>query len=260
MDGYTKLHAKIVHSSIWSEPHHVRLLWITMLAVADAAGNIEASVGGLSHLARITKAEAVDALAALKGPDDDSTDGSNGERVTELSPGIYHIINHKHYRDRQTRRQALDAERKRVSRATHTEGKKQHIHKTQTQSPRMSVDKADKSASSDTAKKAGNYSEGFELWWHAYPRRTGKGEAFKSWKKSATSTVIRRAIMAATTELARITTDKKFVPNPATWLNQRRWEDDQAHSAAATPRDSKSPSQDRFESSDHSGPQDGWDS
>jgi uncharacterized protein YdaU (DUF1376 family) len=101
------------------------------------------------------------------------------------------------------------------------------------------------------------YSGGFEVWWKVYPRRVGKGEAFKAWKKGATSSLTRHAIMKATAELAAVTKDVKFVPNPATWLNQRRWEDDQSHSAAAG-RGSKQTQQERIEQSDHSGPMEGW--
>ena len=117
MDGYCKLHAKIVLSSIWSEPAPVRLLWITMLAVADADGNVEGSVCGLAHLARISPDECSEALERLKGPDPHSSDGTAGERITEVAEGVWHIVNHGKYRERQTRRQALDAARKKKARA-----------------------------------------------------------------------------------------------------------------------------------------------
>lgn len=51
---YAKLFGSIVHSTIWREPDYVRLLWITMLALADKHGNVWASVPGLSDAARIT--------------------------------------------------------------------------------------------------------------------------------------------------------------------------------------------------------------
>jgi len=48
MKPFTKLFSSIVTSSIWRESDHVRLLWVTMLAMADKNGEIWASVGGLS--------------------------------------------------------------------------------------------------------------------------------------------------------------------------------------------------------------------
>lgn len=133
MDGYTKLHAKIVLSSIWNEADHVRLLWITMLATADAAGNVEGSVGGLAHLARITPAQCREALEVLARPDPDSGDETTGERVRKVRPGLWHIINHAHYRDRQTRRQAQQAEWARKKRRESVDAVDSSTVSTQTQ-------------------------------------------------------------------------------------------------------------------------------
>lgn len=76
------------------------------------------------------------------------------------------------------------------------------------------------------------YSEGFEQWWQIYPKRSGKGAAFKSWKKVATSNKARQTIMAATAAFAEAVVDMSFVPLPATWLNQRRFDDDPSEAAA----------------------------
>ena len=53
MSGYTKLHSNIIHSTIWRAPNHVRLVWITMLALCDRDGVVEASVPGLADAARV---------------------------------------------------------------------------------------------------------------------------------------------------------------------------------------------------------------
>lgn len=117
MDGYTKLHAVILDSSIWLEPTHVRIVWITMLAMADANGLVEASVRGLAARARVSDAECREALERLSGPDPDSRDGTTGERIREEEPGVWFVINHGRYRERQTRAQALAAARVRRHRS-----------------------------------------------------------------------------------------------------------------------------------------------
>lgn len=114
MDGYTKLHAKILVSSIWNAPDHVRLLWITLLALADDRGNVEGSVAGIATMARMSVESTADALRILSGPDPDSSDGTTGERIRQVGPGVWFVINHERYRDRQTRRQALGAARART--------------------------------------------------------------------------------------------------------------------------------------------------
>ena len=153
MDGYTKLHAVILDSSIWGEPMHVRIVWITMLAMADATGHCEASIGGLARRAQVTHEQCAEALALLEAPDPDSRDGTTGERINNLGGGVWFVINHAKYRERQTRRQALDAERKRVTRANASE-EEQTQTQTHTQSPRMSADIADMSAPVSVKAKA----------------------------------------------------------------------------------------------------------
>jgi hypothetical protein len=68
----------------------------------------------------------------------------------------------------------------------------------------------------------------FERFWKAYPKKVGKGEAQKAWKKNGHPGVERiEAVLAR----ARATTkwleeNGRFIPNPATWLNQKRWDDE----------------------------------
>lgn len=100
MAGYTKLFSSIIHSTIWREPHHVRVVWITLLAMADRDGDVEASVPGLADAARVTRAECEDALRVLEAPDPDSRDAENeGRRIAKV-PGGWQLLNHHKYRDR----------------------------------------------------------------------------------------------------------------------------------------------------------------
>ena len=108
--AFVKLHGTILDSSIWLDDHPTRLLWITMLVMADERGVVQASVGGLAARARITREECEAALAKFLGPDPDSRDQTSGERI-ERVPGGWLIINHANYRDKQTRQQALTAAR-----------------------------------------------------------------------------------------------------------------------------------------------------
>ena len=50
MSGYTKLFNSILASTVWSEPNETRIVWITLLAMADKNGIIEGSVPGLAVL------------------------------------------------------------------------------------------------------------------------------------------------------------------------------------------------------------------
>jgi len=72
------------------------------------------------------------------------------------------------------------------------------------------------------------YTEDFETFWKAYPRRVGKGAAFEVWEKKEHPEV---AVVVAAVE-AQAKSDQwkkeggKFIPHPRTWLNQKRWDDD----------------------------------
>jgi hypothetical protein len=114
--GFTKLHATIIHSSIWQESAETRVVWVTMLAMADADGIVRASVGGLAHASNVSRQDCEKALESFLGPDPDSSDGTTGERI-EAVPGGWLVLNHANYRDKQTRQQELTAARVRKHRS-----------------------------------------------------------------------------------------------------------------------------------------------
>jgi hypothetical protein len=99
-EGYTKLFSSIVASTIWREPNHVRILWVTMLAMSDRDGVVSASIPGLADLARITVSECEAALATLQEPDPYSrTKDHDGRRIAEIDGG-WLILNRAKYRER----------------------------------------------------------------------------------------------------------------------------------------------------------------
>lgn len=97
-NGFTKLAAKIVNSSIWSESHPTRIVWVTMLAMSDAGGVVLASVGGLANAARVTDAEAKMALMCFLSPDKDSSDPDHEGRRIEVVTGGWRLLNYRKYR------------------------------------------------------------------------------------------------------------------------------------------------------------------
>ncbi len=71
----------------------------------------------------------------------------------------------------------------------------------------------------------------FARFWKAYPRKTGKGAAEKSFAKykpddDLTETMI-RAVEAAKRSPQWQKDNGQYIPYPATWLNQKRWEDEE---------------------------------
>jgi len=98
--GYTKLFSEIIMSTVWREKDHVRLLWITMLALKDRWHIVNASLPGLADSARITMEECVDALKVLSDPDEHSrTKDYDGRRIEECDEG-WVILNGEKYRNK----------------------------------------------------------------------------------------------------------------------------------------------------------------
>ena len=98
MDPYTRLFRGIVHSTVWREADHVRIVWVTMLALADSRGEVAASVPGLADVSRVTVDQCRDALARLGSPDSDSRcRDEEGRRIVTIDGG-WRLVNHDKYR------------------------------------------------------------------------------------------------------------------------------------------------------------------
>ena len=71
------------------------------------------------------------------------------------------------------------------------------------------------------------YSEDFETFWKAYPKKTGKAEAFKIWKKSKPDiTSVLQTLAWQTTTDDWTKNSGQFVPHASTYLNQKRYLDE----------------------------------
>ncbi len=107
MSGYAKLASTLVLSTVWREPHTVRIVWITMLALADATGYVAASLPGLADAARVELSECEEALRCFLSPDRYSRSKAHeGRRIAEVDGG-WVLLNYEVYRggrDPETRR------------------------------------------------------------------------------------------------------------------------------------------------------------
>ena len=98
MAGFTKLFNSILQSTIWTEPNDVRILWITMLAMADRDGHVDSSIPGLARMAGITIEETQAALEKFQSPDPYSrTPDNEGRRISKIVGG-WLLLNHTKYR------------------------------------------------------------------------------------------------------------------------------------------------------------------
>lgn len=73
-------------------------------------------------------------------------------------------------------------------------------------------------------KPLSEYSDDFLKFWSVYPEKTGKGAAWKAWKK--TRPPIDSVVDALLWQRDSQKWKEGFIPNPSTYINQRRWEDE----------------------------------
>src|SRR4030095_7019631 len=102
--AYSKLYSSIVHSSLWTEPDHIRILFITLFAIADREGYVDGSRKGLLRLANVNmdQCDEHDPFEALMAPDKDSSDllrnpENEGRRIEEVPVG-FRFLNVLYYR------------------------------------------------------------------------------------------------------------------------------------------------------------------
>jgi hypothetical protein len=70
-------------------------------------------------------------------------------------------------------------------------------------------------------------SQGFLGFWHRWPRKVGKLEAEREWKKTVRvedEAAIHAALDWQLPEFER--RDPEFIPHARTWLHNRRWDDE----------------------------------
>lgn len=82
-------------------------------------------------------------------------------------------------------------------------------------------------------KSACTFDDRFDAFWVAYGKKVAKGAAEKAWRRAATSEQVVNLIMQAVPRYVASTPDLQYRKHPATWLNQRCWEDETPGSSGA---------------------------
>lgn len=70
--------------------------------------------------------------------------------------------------------------------------------------------------------------DGFDEFWAAYPRHVAKAAAVRAYAKARKAALAGEIVKGAHALAERCyaeQTDQKYIPHPATWLNQARWND-----------------------------------
>lgn len=67
----------------------------------------------------------------------------------------------------------------------------------------------------------------FDSFWRAYPKKVGKGDALKAWGKAKPDLpTVLKALEWQRQAPQWLRDGGQYIPNPSTYLNQKRWEDE----------------------------------
>jgi hypothetical protein len=216
--------------------------------MADSRGRVFGSIPGIANRARISVESARIAMSTFLSPDPDSrTPVAEGRRIETIDGG-WRLINHEKYREIRDHESIKEAKRRYINKRREEERKAKGVDQgvDNVDHSRSDVDRcrhnAEAEAEADKTKekttslspsaqptKKNTTLEGFVSFWSAYPKKIGKGAAETAWKKAKVNGHLSEVLSALDSQKRsdQWTRDNgQYIPNPATWINQRRWEDD----------------------------------
>lgn len=256
--SYCKLHETLISSSIWGECDPTRIVWVTMLALKNDAGEVLASLPGLARLASVPVEAAEAAVELLSAPDPYSrTPDYEGRRIEAIEGG-WVVLNHELYREKGSREDARRRNSERQKRwrdrqksnggvtphnggvthqATYTDTDTDTEEEEVPGSPVAPVAPLPPLPSNPPPrrKRTGAYSEEFEQFWSSYraPSKGSKKKAWSAWRalgsKRPPAFVLVAAFEAQEGAAKRKRALKQFVPefpHAERWLRDERFDDE----------------------------------
>lgn len=113
---YTPTFSSIINSSIWRQPDHIRLVWLTLVSSADKRGVVQSSLPGLADLARVKQTLVEEALIWLMGPDPYWYHQEHQGRKIEAFAGGWVILDYRPIRKLKSKDEYREANRLRQKR------------------------------------------------------------------------------------------------------------------------------------------------
>lgn len=178
--------------------------------------------------------DAIDrAVAFLCSPDPQSQNTDHdGRRLLHMGGLRYFVVTHEHYRNMRN-----EDDRREYMRQYMRDYRNPVNKKANKSLPKLTPASASVSASASASDSEGGTGgdapapkpTDFDAFWSAYPRKVGKKAALKAWQHAKDRPPL--ADLLASIEANKAgdawTRDGgQFIPHPATWINQGRWEDE----------------------------------
>ena len=193
-----------------------------MIVLCDADGIIDMTPSAISRRTGIPIEHIKAGIEILENEDPYSrTEGEDGRRIVRLEdhrPWGWYLVNHTKYKNLQDSDTVRAQNRERKRRQREKEKKSQEV--TEGHAPSRHTD-------TDTTKDNGRSATAFDLFWSVYPKKRKKKTAQEIWKRKKLDGIADRLIADVKHRRER---DKRwtdgFVPDPTTYLNGERWNDE----------------------------------
>lgn len=230
---YVKIFSKIFDSTI-AENWQARVVFMDLLILADRDGIIDSTLPSISRRTNCPVQFLKEGIEILMLPDPQSrSDEDDGRRIELLEPDKrdwgWRIINYKKYRDLKSSEDLREKNRERVRRFRERQASC-NGESLQNITPESEDASSSESASRGkrSAEEKGEYTSEFEEFWSGYPKKKAKSKAYEAWQKirNRPQVLILQAVQAQSKTPDWTRDGGQYIPHPATWLNQRRWEDE----------------------------------
>jgi hypothetical protein len=245
---YVKAFQSLLDSSIWAESSDIRVVWMTMLLMANQDGIVLAAAPGIANRARVDVNTCLQALQKFQEPDPDSRTMEHEGRRIERVDGGYLILNYTKYRQLRDENQRRNYMREYMAKRREQE-RKQLLAPVNTCKQQLAQAEADTEAEAKRngvvpavavttlAQVSANgkkrrpepkpfvYPPEFEQIWQEYPKKVGKLNAYREWMKVDPKPDV-AVVVAAIKRLKATGRELKFYKDPERWIKGRHWEDE----------------------------------
>jgi len=209
--GYVKIFRKILETGFWSNPND-RLMAISLIMMANWKDKNWQSRNGEQFI--IKRGELVTSVSSLQK--------HTGLSMRSTRTSLLHLEKSNFLTQRVTNWYRHIKLTKYCTFQDYEYGDRQGPDKDPTRT-RQRLKKGKKGKNNPPISPQGD----FELFWKAYPKKIGKLAALRAWNNAKPGIILTEKILKAVSKQLNFRTWREgFIPNPSTWLNQGRWDDE----------------------------------
>lgn len=217
--SFSKLDCNLTRSSLWNEPCFVRVVFLSFLSLKDENGFVSGTNPNLQRICNVTEKEYNESINILSSPDKDSRSKDFDGRRIEKIDGGYIVLNHEKYRLTEHMKKENHKKYMREWRSSKQSVNDCEFTKNHKRSLSVSVSVSKSVSRFKKEEKINNI-------YNIYPRKVGKGLALKKISASLEK-IDYDVLLSRVSEYAKSVKGKdiQFIPHPATWFGQERWND-----------------------------------